>query len=55
MKILNPNYSYNSRNYSKDFIYYNRLRLIEKLNIDVNKNPKIYGYYMDAYLGITLI
>ena len=48
-------YSYYAKNYNKDKIYYTRLKLIEKLGIDMNKNSKRYSYYMNAYLGIILM
>ena len=48
-------YSFRAKNFGKDLIYQNRLRLIDKLDINVNKNSRIYNYYMEAYLGIVLI
>jgi hypothetical protein len=47
-------YSYYEKNYNQDNIYYVRLRLIEKMGINVNKSTKMYSYYMNAYLGIIL-
>lgn len=47
-------YSYYEKNHGKDSIYYTRLRLIEKMGININKSAKMYSYYMDAYLGIIL-
>ena len=47
-------YSDYAKNYGKDLIYYTRLRLFDKLGIDYLKNPKLYSYYMTAYLNIIL-
>ena len=47
-------YSSYAKNYEQDKIFYTRLRLIEKLNIDINKSAAIYTYYMNAHLGILL-
>lgn len=48
-------YSFYARNFGQDLIYQNRLRLIEKLKININKSSKLYNYYMEAYLGIILL
>lgn len=48
-------YSYYAKNTGKDEIYKTRLLLIEKHGININKNPKIYSYYVSAYLGIILL
>ena len=48
-------YSYHAKNTIKDNIYYTRLILIEKYNIDILKSSKMYSYYMSAYLGNILI
>lgn len=48
-------YNYISKNTGKDYIYYNRLRLIDKLNINTKSSPDMYAYYMKASLGIILI
>jgi hypothetical protein len=47
-------YSWIARNYEKDLIYQNRLRLIAKKNINIHKSKSMYIYYMNAYLGILL-
>jgi hypothetical protein len=44
-------YSYQAKNTITDKIYATRLQLIDRLNIDINKNPNMYAYYMNAYLG----
>ncbi len=46
-------YSWYAKNYSPDFIYRTRLRLIRENNIKLN-SPKMYAYYMAAHLGIIL-
>lgn len=48
-------YSYTAKNVGKDLIYETRLKLVRRLKIDTNKNPKIFGYVMNAELGIILI
>lgn len=48
-------YSYTAKNLGQDLVYITRLRLIEKLKIDIYKSAKIYSYYMDAYMGIILL
>lgn len=44
-------YSYQARNMITDKIYTKRLQLIDRMNIDINKNSNMYAYYMEAYLG----
>ncbi len=47
-------YSYSAKNSSRDNIYQTRLILIEKLGINPAKSPRMYAYFMDAYLGVIL-
>lgn len=53
-RVLQSNYSWYAINYGKDLIYQNRLRLIYRHKINIHSSPKMYSYYMDAYLGILL-
>lgn len=46
-------YDWLSKNYGKDLIYETRLKLAKKLKLKV-KTPKMYGYIMEAELGIIL-
>jgi len=52
--MKNSRYSWLAKNYDKDFVYSNRLRLISKYNINIKSSSRMYTYYMDAYLGIIL-
>lgn len=54
MNKLHNKYSWVAKNKNADDIYINRLRLINLLNINVYKSPKLYSYYLEAYLGIIL-
>ena len=48
-------YNYYAKNNGKDLIYLNRLRLSDKLGIDIyNTTPIMYNYLMSATLGILL-
>lgn len=53
-RVLQSSYSYQAKNWGKDLIYQNRLKLIYKHRIDTQSSAKMYAYYMDAYLGILL-
>lgn len=48
-------YSQYAKNHNQDWIYWNRLKLIEKRNLNIYSSAKMYSYYMNAYLGILLI
>ena len=48
-------YSYTAKNNGKDIIYTTRLRLINQLDIDINKSGRLYTYYLEAYLGIIIL
>ena len=49
-------YSYYAKNIGKDTVYSVRLKLAEKMGIDMykTKSSRVYSYLMDAYLGIIL-
>ena len=48
-------YSMAAKNTDKDFIYRNRLRIVDKMGLDYRKvSSKLYAYIMAAELGILL-
>ena len=48
-------YSYKAKNTGKDKIYYNRLAIADKLNININDcSTAMYIYILKAELGIIL-
>ena len=52
--LTHSKYSYTAKNTGKDLIYETRLKLVKRLKIDINKNPRMFGYVMNAELGIIL-
>lgn len=49
-------YNYYSKNFGKDMIYQNRLKIANRLGIDMsNTSSRMYAYLMSAELGIILI
>lgn len=49
-------YDYYSKNTGKDLIYQSRLRLADKLGINIeNSTSSMYAYLMRARLGVILI
>lgn len=53
MKV-HSKYSYSAKNTEKDNIFATRLKLIYKNGINPTTSPKMYAYYMNAYLGVVL-
>ena len=48
-------YDYYSKNFGKDVIYQNRLKLADKLGININNTSRrVYTYLMSAELGVIL-
>ena len=49
-------YNYYSKNIGKDMIYQNRLKIANRLGIDMSStSSRMYAYLMSAELGIILI
>ena len=48
-------YNYESKNSGKDNIYQTRLRIAQRMRIDVTTNSSMYCYLMEATLGIILM
>ena len=55
LKLNKMKYSYSAKNKGKDLIYINRLKIAEKMGLDIRKaGSSMYSYLMQAELGIIL-